>query len=589
MAKNTKSKKYIERKKVINTKKYIENFLKIQTKKDGIKPLILNTPQQRLYEVLKQQYQAGKPQRVIILKARQMGFSTITGGINFKKIATSKNKKAMIVAHKDDATRNLFSMYKLFYELLPEPLKPQRKSYNGNAIEFDTPDGAGLRSKIECATAGGKGIGRSATIHNLHISEYAFWPGEKKDTFIGLMQAVPRSKDTVVIIESTANGFDHFKELWDKAVSDLAEGKTNFYPLFFAWYELDEYKSEVPADFEPQAQGDYGDEIAEQQLYNLTNEQLQWRRETIDVYCVGDLDKFKQEYPSNPEEAFIASGSSVFNNEIVIKQLQIARQIKPLKQGYFEYEKEFIQEQNIVRERIIDDSITFVEDRRGYIKIYKEPVVTEKVTETGDKKTYIRHYVLGGDTAGSGEDFFAGKVIDNQTKETAAVAHVQNIDEDIFGEQMYCLGRYYNDALIGIEVNFSYEPTRRLEQLGYTNMYVREKVDRFTNVLEKSFGVYTDTKTKPIMIATLKKAIREEPSIECHPETLSEMLTYVKDEKGRTNAQEGYHDDLVMATAITHFIAPQQALLDKVVVEEAPDIVQKNFHLNNNKGDVIEW
>lgn len=590
MGKNTKKRiKHISSKpkpKVINTKKYVEYALKIKTKEGEIKPLIYNKAQMKLYNVIKSQYEAGKPGRVIVLKARQLGISTGTGSIIFKNISTKKNRKAAIVAHKDDATRNLFNMYKLYYERLPEPLQPQIKSYNGYAIEYDTPEGEGLKSSVECHTAGGKGVGRSATYQYLHLSEYAFWPGQKQDTLLGLMQAVPRIKDSLIVIESTANGFEHFKELWDRAVA----GKSGFYPLFIAWFEMPEYSSPAPAGFEPQAQGDYGDEVAEQKQYNLTNDQLWWRRWCIDDYCNGDLNKFRQEYPGNPEEAFIASGSSVFNNEIIIRQLERARHIKPIKTGYFEYDKEFIQEPNMVRERIVDESIKFIESRRGYIKIYSEPLNEEKIVNEL-REVHIRHYVLGGDTASTGDDFFAGKVIDNLTKETVAQIHIQHIDEDVFGEQMYCLGKYYNNALIGIEVNWSLTPMKRVSDLGYNNVYVREHHDRYTNVIRNEMGVWTDRKSKPIMIDILKRLMREDASIECDEQTLREMLTYIKNDQGGYEAQEGYHDDLVMATAIAHYISPQQMILDKIERDEPVSVIEQNFNINQNQteGGLIEW
>ena len=113
---------------IINTKKYIEEFLKIKTKDSEIIPFKLNKPQLKLYDLLKRQSEAGKPQRVIILKARQMGFSTLTEAILFKRTATKANVNSGIIAHKDDATTNLFNMSKLFLEELPEQLKPKTKT-----------------------------------------------------------------------------------------------------------------------------------------------------------------------------------------------------------------------------------------------------------------------------------------------------------------------------------------------------------------------------------------------------------------------------------------------------------------------------
>ena len=165
---------------MINTRKFIEEYLKIQDKDANIIDLKLNKPQLKLYEALKRQYDEGKPQRSIVLKARQMGFSTLTESMIFKKTATGKNIKSGIVTHEAQATTNLFNMSKRFYNCLPDMLKPEIKNSNAKELIFDNDKGQGLNSSIKCMTAGNSSIGRSDTFQNLHISEYAFWDGDKE-------------------------------------------------------------------------------------------------------------------------------------------------------------------------------------------------------------------------------------------------------------------------------------------------------------------------------------------------------------------------------------------------------------------------
>ena len=203
-----------------DAKKYIEAFLCIKTKESEIVPFRLNSAQKRLYECIKEQQAAGKPIRIIILKSRQMGFSTLTEALIYYKTATRSNVNSFIITHKDDATTNLFNMSKLFQER--NPARPLLKNSNAKELIFENPTKnprekerlPGLKSKIKCATAGGKGVGRSDTLTNVHASELAFWPGEIAETYSGLMQAVPATKDSMVIIESTAKGFNFFKEMW---------------------------------------------------------------------------------------------------------------------------------------------------------------------------------------------------------------------------------------------------------------------------------------------------------------------------------------------------------------------------------------
>lgn len=190
------------------------------------------------------------------------------------------------------------------------------------------------------------------------------------------------------------------------------------------------------------------------------------------------------------------------------------------------------------------ESIRFEPEGDGEICIYLPP-------ERGVP------YVIGADTAGDGSDYFAAHVLDNRTGEQVAVLH-SRFDEDVFAQQLFCLGVYYNEALIGIEANFSTYPIRALEQMGYTHQFVRERVDRFTQRMTHSYGIRTTAQTRPLMLATLVQEVRTNCRMLHDRATLGELLTFVRNEKGRAEAQQGAHDDLVMALAIAHTIRSQQ-------------------------------
>ncbi|MEA4816193.1 MAG: hypothetical protein VB120_04970 [Lachnospiraceae bacterium] len=514
-------------------KGYIESFLRIKTKENKIEYLNMNEPQLKLYNTIKAMYEEKKPVRIIILKARQMGFSTLTEAVIFHRTATKENVNSLIIAHKEEATTNLFNMSKLFYEELPEILKPMKKASNAKELIFENPTSdtaekkkkPGLRSKIKCATAGGIGVGRSDTLSNVHASEYAFWEGDKKSTLNGLMQAVPQNAETMVIIESTANGYEEFKELWDMAVC----GENDFVPLFFPWFMLGEYKKEYTG-FEFT---DYERKLM--RLYLLTPEQISWRRWCIKNNCGGDETLFKQEYPSSPEEAFITTGNSVFSKENIIKRIEDIKAIK-FEKGLFSYGYDGMK---------LED-ITWVPGDEGFIAMFKEPVLGSS-------------YILGGDTAGEGSDYFTAHVLDLKSGEQVAVFHGKT-DEDIYVKQIYSLGKHYNNAYLAIESNFSTYPVRELSRLGYTNQYVRENVDRYIYVTEAAFGFKTTAITRPLIIASLVAAVREDISFINHRETLLEMLTFIKNPEGRAQAAASSHDDLVMGLAIAFFIRSERLI-----------------------------
>ena len=161
---------------------YIEQNLYIRTKRAQIVPLKLNRAQERLLEALRKQDEAGRPMRVIVLKARQLGFSTLAEALIFARTANAPNVNSLIVAHREDSSANLFKMSKLFFERLTEERRPMAKNSNARELVFENPErdpskkaaDPGLMSRIRCNTAGGDGIGRSDTLMNVHASEFAF-------------------------------------------------------------------------------------------------------------------------------------------------------------------------------------------------------------------------------------------------------------------------------------------------------------------------------------------------------------------------------------------------------------------------------
>ena len=251
---------------------------------------------------------------------------------------------------------------------------------------------------------------------------------------------------------------------------------------------------------------------------------------TYRVYCLGEWGVL---------------GKTVFDARAIQNRLEVIR--KPIKTGYFRYKYDGL--------KVTD--IEWVSDRDGYIKLYDVPRLTE--------------YCIGGDTAGEGSDYFVGMVLDARTGEQVAVLHHQ-FDADQYTKQMYCLGRYYKDALIGIEANFDSFPIMELQRLGYPRQYTREAQDTYTGRTEKRFGFKTTSLTRPTIISRLIEIVREHCEVINDRGTLEELLTIVRNEKGRIEAPEGGHDDMMMALAIAHHIKEQ------VVFTSEPIIVNPQYH-----------
>lgn len=526
-----------------DARSYAESFLKIRTKDSQLVSLRLNKPQKKLMRAVEERRRKKKPVRIIILKARQMGFSTLVGGLIFAETATRFHTDSLIIAHKEEATANLYRMHKTFLQYLPPQIAPMVRSSNAQEIVFDAPvrlaelGKRGLGSRIRCATAGGSGQGRSYTLKNVHMSEYAFWPGAKNETFAGIMAAVPDSAETAVFIESTANGYDDFKEKWDRAVEAQRNGdEEGWVPIFFPWFEMEEYRRKPPRGFA------LTEEEAElQKTFRLDVKQLAWRRWAIENLCGGDLNLFHQEYPATPEEAFIATGVCAFDKEKLQLRLEQVRRDE-WERGRFICELADGAEGEEAFRRI--RSFRWAAEKNGPVRLRKHP-------EEG------RPYVIGGDTAGTGSDRFTAQVLDNVTGEQVAVL-CHRTDETFYARQLYCLGRYYGDALVGVEINYSTYPEKLLEALGYPNLYVRERIDTYTGRRMEAFGWETTSQTRPLIVDGLKNVVRDSAECLTDAETIGEMLTFVYDEKWKPQAEAGKHDDLVLALAIAHRLRPSQ-------------------------------
>ena len=248
-----------------------------------------------------------------------------------------------------------------------------------------------------------------------------------------------------------------------------------------------------------------------------------------DVYCLGNWGVL---------------GKTIFDARAIAERLQHIP--KAIKTGYFTYDYDGLRITNI----------KWINDENGYIKFYKDVDNTLK-------------YCVGGDTAGEGSDYFVGQVLSNNGEQVAVLKH--QMDADQYAKQMYCLGKYYNEALLAIEVNFDSFPIRELERLGYWNMYIREQNDTFTGAIKKAHGFRTDMFTRPRIISQLVEIVRESTYLFNDKTTLEEMLTFVRNEKGRAEAQQGAHDDMIMAIAIAYDAIKQIPLYKTQVIENDED------------------
>lgn len=526
--------------------KLIELVFIVVDKNQQTMPFFLNEVQHEFLDTLNKaidDFDDGKITDIslLILKGRQQGFTTVVTAYQLACSITNRNFQGFTLADKSDNSEAIFqNKAKYPYSQLPETLKPTEKFNNRKQLLFEKINSSWA---VDTAT---KDVGRSRTVNFFHGSECAFW----KDGIASIQAALGEAftKNCIKIYESTANGYNDYQKMWDSGVH---------INCFYEWWKTSEYRLNFPSeDIKHEFLSDIDrkdDWIAERLRWlrddkGLAPEQLYWYFKKYETYI--DKRLIKQEYPCSPREAFLLSGDNVFDTEQLLARLE--RIPKPIKTGYFTYDYDGLRLSNI----------KWHTDRNGYINLYQLP----------NQPEYTR-YCIGGDTAGEGSDFFTGHVLDAKTgRQVAVLKH--RFDADQYAKQMYCLGMYYNEALMGIEANFDSFPLMELQRLGYTNQYVREAIDTYTGKTEKRFGFKTTTLTRPTIISRLIQIVREDVDSINDKDTLDELLTITRNEKGRIEAPEGGNDDQMMALAIAHHIREQ------VVFDQEPIFVNPQYHFD---------
>jgi len=297
-------------------RKFAPKFLIIRTKSGQPKPFAFNRAQSYLHDRLEKQRESTGRVRAVILKGRQQGCSTYIQARFFHQVITSRGKKAFILTHDKEATKNLFSMAQRFYENLEAGLVPKPDTANAKELYFKEFD-----SGYAVGTAGNKAVGRSQTIQLMHSSEVAFWQFAE-DHSKGILQAISNEKGTEIILESTANGIgNYFHSRWVNAMAADSE----YQAIFLPWYWQDEYTDFTPGfrltDEEEHYVGLYKDN-------GLTPEHMSWRRKKINEFSK-DFDagkeSFQIEYPFSANEAFKNPINNVFINSKYVEKARKQR------------------------------------------------------------------------------------------------------------------------------------------------------------------------------------------------------------------------------------------------------------------------
>lgn len=532
-------------------------------------PFILRGAQRTLLNEMEAMRIAMEPIRIVLLKARQWGGSTLVQIYMMWIQQVLKNNWHLAVCAQDDnAAKNINGMYSNAANKYPKEIgKITLKPYERSS-----------KNRICKETGGILGVGsinnpdqfRSYNFAMIHLSEVGIWEDTPKRTaqslITSLKETVPDVPYSVIVEESTAKGLNYFYDSWKKAV----KGNTRYKAVFIPWWKIDRDRIKIDGDLNEfiNNMSDY-----DRQLWQLgaTLEGINWyNKHKADRYEEADAAnqsysewQMQQENPSTPEEAFRSAGEKRFNPKYV--SAMEADCIPPAIIAD-------VQADSTQGKKALSN-IEFIPNNKGRLSIWALPDTSIKVSDR-----YIAFADIGG--VWRGADYNVLKVLDRYwmmeggDPETVAVWYGHE-DKDLFGWICAQICTKYDNALLAFETN-SYDKDRRrddhfmtvVEKIAefYPNLYIRNKPDRVGDDYVPIYGFHTNSLTKNAMIDDLFGASRERYNkdlnkkdgyclIERDIRAIKEMNWYEKKEDGTLGAMEGQKDDHVMATAGAFHIA----------------------------------
>lgn len=487
--------------------------LSVVNKQANLVPFVLNREQDIFVDEVEGQMGEGKPVRIIVLKARQMGISTVSEAIMFSMAFIYDRLRAMVVAHEIDSSQHLLSIADTYWQSYPFRTLYTPKYASKNELAWKE-----TGSSIKVATARNAKAGRGRTIHALHGSEVGFWE-EAETTMLGLRQTVPQLPGTFICLESTANGVgNYFYQMWMAAEA----GDVDYVPLFFPWHNFPEYTASF-IGLPYHSLGALDGEERALKAMGLSDDRLGWRRWAIKNLADNDIHKFHQEYPTSPEEAFIATGTNVF-------PIAKLRECYKPKEGIIG---------RLTRE---GSSVRFQPDIAGPLRVFSTP---SKDSDWG------KYFVAGDPTHSTRGDYACAQVLQRRTNEQVAVYRAR-LDPSSFAEELAKLGTFYNDAMLTTEVEGpGYATVGRLIEIDYPQLWFNKVADTTQGKTSDHVGWRTTMKSKELAIGWLLKAVVDNSILIHDRQTFHEMRDYVTlPGGGYGNAGGSANDDTVMALSI---------------------------------------
>lgn len=493
--------------------------------------LRLNAPQRHVLADLERQRLAGKGVRMILLKARQWGGSTLVlMYMAWIQLVLQRNWNSIICGHKRSTSSVIKGMYTKLLQHYPKQLLDDDKPLEFKTFEGNT--NAKIITGRDClvlmGTAQVDDVVRGYDIAMAHMSEVAFWPSSTMRNPEDVMRSVDGSLLvgglTVEVLESTANGIgNYFHNEWLLSVN----GETDKHAVFIPWYEIEIYR--LPVDEAEIADLWKSFDDYERNLWRIgcTLEMIKWYHEKRKSYQ--SHHKMMAEFPTNSTEAFSTSGRCVFS----LSRLDAMRTqcCEPLAKG--ELKK-------------VNGKWRIIDEGKPRLKVWKMPT-TDRL-----ESKYVVGVDIGGRSASA--DYSVISVIDCHDRICETVAQWRgHIDHDLLIEKAIAIASFYNQALLVVESN----TLETHASDGKSAYLLRRLKDEYSNVFRRKtephgfkVGFQTNVLTKAQVVNHLVTMVREGLLVEHDSDAIDEMSWFEERLGGGFGAIDGKHDDMVMSRGI---------------------------------------
>lgn len=539
-----------------NTAAQMSSYMKIKTKAGDVVGPKVNEFQREVSEIIEYCHDEGRPCRIIILKPRQKGSSTVSVAAGHVRLKAKGKTSGLIAGGAHFQGSNLFGILSTYAET--------DEMNEGMCVVKDKSADYSNGSSMTRITLANSNAGRSGTYQFMVVTEVAYLAEEgvanAKEVLNGLLKCVGYEKDTVIILESTAKGASgDYYDRYQKSISfeDFKAGKNGYIRVFYPWFAFEDSR------LDPESEGIRGwSDLTELELhyvdkYSLDLHQVAWWRWAQREECDGDWDRFCQDYPWDEETAFLKSGRQRFNADGLKYQEELLKRLTR--------QHGVIETDHVGRVMFRPTS-----EEEARVVLTEKPKVGCRYLLAVDPMTGASQ--TGGDDPDShGFGVLRAGYIDPSSKQWVEPALVCRVilykdgdsrfgcwwDIDVLEEEIYRMAKYYGNCLIVPEMNMDRGLVELLKLRPDAHIYERELFNKREGTTTKALGWMTDVRTRGMVIEALARGIREagkgKPGegveLRC-PWLLKECRNFVVKANGRAEAAQGHHDDQVLFTAI---------------------------------------